>query len=414
MKLYTFTASSPAVALQKAQKACGKNALVVNTKQIQKKTLTKVAIYELVVAVENHVDVKNEPKEKKKKPTFDDEILKNISKTADQLSRIDKLSNPLQINKSDQIKAEIKDNEFKQLKDEIGSLSDKIKILQNMLWDENSQAKELSIPPEFAEIYNKAKQSGMKLSHLNKIMQESIKQMPSYMKNRPDTIKRYFKVLLKKMIPTKIETDIKSGDKKIIMFVGPTGVGKTTSLSKIAAKYSFIDYKTRVGIISLDTYRIGALEQLYQYAKMLKLPMEDATDSIDFERALNSLNRCELILIDTAGNSQHDKQKILKIANFIKNTNHKIDVNLVLSASSKLQDLQDAYKSFSFLDINSLIFTKLDETSGFGNIFSLIFDSKKPTSYFSTGQEVPDDIEMASGDFLVKCIFEGFTKKAYS
>jgi flagellar biosynthesis protein FlhF len=283
-----------------------------------------------------------------------------------------------------------------------------------MLWENNTDAKKLSIPPEFAEIYNKAKNSGMKKEHLDEIMKESIELMPTSMRNSSQTVKKYFQVLLKKMIPTRIEREIKSGEKKIIMYVGPTGVGKTTTLAKIAAKYSFLKYKNRVGIISLDTYRIGALEQLYQYAKMLKLPMEDATDSIDFERALNALNRCDLILIDTAGSSQHDRDKILKIANFIKNSNHKIDINLVLSATSKLQDLEDVYKSFSFLDIDTLIFTKLDETNGFGNLFSLIVDSKKPTSYFSTGQEVPDDIEVATGEFLVKCIFEGFAKKVYS
>ncbi len=147
---------------------------------------------------------------------------------------------------------------------------------------------------------------------------------------------------------------------------------------------------------------------------MLKLPIEDVTDSIDFERALESLRHCDLILIDTAGSSPKDKEKITKIANFIKQTDRKIDVNLVLSASAKLEDLNDAYKSFSFLNIDTLVITKLDETQSFGNIFSLILDSKKPTSYFSTGQEVPDDIKMATGDFLVDCLFDGFTKKAYS
>jgi flagellar biosynthesis protein FlhF len=91
------------------------------------------------------------------------------------------------------------------------------------------------------------------------------------------------------MIPTRIQREIPRGEKKIMMFVGPTGVGKTTTLAKLAAKYSFLEYKNRVGIITLDTYRIGALEQLFQYAKMLKLPIEDVTDSIDFERALQEL-----------------------------------------------------------------------------------------------------------------------------
>jgi flagellar biosynthesis protein FlhF len=420
MKLFTFTAPSPALALQKAQQACGRDALVVSTKQIKKKSLTQDALYELVVAVEDDVVIKTQKSESKQrpKPIFDDDILENITQTANQLSKLEKLTNPLETTKTnsrfDEVKLEIKNDEFKQIKDEIGTLSDKIKILQNMLWNENEHAKDLTIPPEFAEIYRVAKKSGIKDAHLNEIMQETIKLMPSNMRNSTKTIKRYFHVLLKKMIPTRIEKEIPKGEKKIMMFVGPTGVGKTTTLAKLAAKYSFLEYKNRVGIITLDTYRIGALEQLFQYAKMLKLPIEDVTDSIDFQRSLDALRHCDLILIDTAGSSQHDREKILKIAEFIKHTQHHIDVNLVLSASSKLEDLNDIYKNFSFLNIDTLVITKLDETKSFGNIFSLIVDSKRPVSYFSVGQEVPDDIEVASGDFLVNCLFEGFSKKAYS
>ncbi len=418
MKLFTFTATSPALALQKAQKACGRDALVVSTKQIRKKSLSQDALYELVIAVEESVTLKTEPKKPKVKPIFDDEIMDNISQTAKQLSQLEQLTDPLEAitpkGTFDQVKKELKEDEFKQIKDEIGTLADKIKILQNMLWEEHDSAKALNIPPEFAEIYRLAKKSGISESHLNTIMDETLKHMPVYMRNSTQTIKRYFHVLLKKMIPTRIEREIPKGEKKIMMFVGPTGVGKTTTLAKLAAKYSFLEYKNKVGIITLDTYRIGALEQLFQYAKMLKLPIEDVTDSIDFERALTSLGHCDLILIDTAGSAPKDKEKILKIANFLKQTDRRIDVNLVLSASAKLEDLNDAYQSFSFLNIDTLVITKLDETQSFGNIFSLIVDSKKPTSYFSTGQEVPDDIKMATGDFLVDCLFEGFTKKVYS
>jgi len=416
MKLFTFTAQTPSEALRKAQRGCGRDALVVSTKQIRKKSLTQDSIYELVVAVEDGVMLKKESS--RPKAIFDEEILENISQTASQLSKLEKLTEPLEINSKkgsfEKVGLEIKNDEFKQIKDDIGSLSDKIKILQNMLWDENKPAKKLSIPPEFAEIYRASKESGIETKHLDEIMSQTIELMPPYMKNNSQTIKRYFHVLLKKMVPSRMEKEISRGEKKIMMLVGPTGVGKTTTLAKIAARYSFLKYKNKVGIITLDTYRIGALEQLFQYAKMMKLPIEDVLDTIDFERALENLRDCDLILIDTVGSSPYDKEKILKIANFIKHTDRQIDVNLVLSASSKLEDLKDAYKSFSFLNIDTLIVTKFDETRSFGNIFSLIYESKKPTSYFSTGQEVPDDIEVATGDFLVKCLLEGFALKAYS
>ncbi len=163
-----------------------------------------------------------------------------------------------------------------------------------------------------------------------------------------------------------------------------------------------------MGIITLDTYRIGAVEQLFQYAKMMKLPIEDVVEPNDFNDALNSLNHCDVILIDTVGSSQYDKQKLSKLSEFIQRSSFDIDVNLVLSAGSKLDDLRDIYNNFSFLNIDTLIFTKFDETKVFGTVFSLIYETNRPVSYFSIGQEVPDDIMAASSDFLVDCILEGF------
>jgi flagellar biosynthesis protein FlhF len=188
-----------------------------------------------------------------------------------------------------------------------------------------------------------------------------------------------------------------------MMFVGPTGVGKTTTIAKLAARYAFKkDKKYKVGIITLDTYRIGAVEQLMTYARMMKLSIEAVVDPSDFVEALNRLRNNDIILIDTVGSSQHDKEKVDKIKSFLSiNTFASIDVNLVLSATTKYEDLKDIYENFSILDVDTLVFTKLDETQKIGNIFSLVYDVKKPISYFSVGQEVPDDLRIASNEFLV-------------
>ncbi len=407
MKLYTFTASSPSLALQKAQKACGEEALVISTKQIQKKSLLSEGLYEVVVALHdkpNKLTKKIKPKPKLKS----EDVLVNISKTAKQISKIENLSSQ----SLDVLKTKTKTKEpsqFKEIQKNLDQLNDKIKTLQNIIWnDTQHQRGELIIPPEFAQIYKITKDSAISQTHLRDIMKLSVENMPSYMRNSSKTIKRYFQVLLKKMIPSRVESPIEVGEKRVMMFVGPTGVGKTTTLAKIAARFSFLKHKNKVGIITLDTYRIGAVEQLFQYAKMMKLPLQDVTDKADFSKALNSLSYCDLILIDTVGSSQFDKEKISKIAHFLKDTKIKIDVNLVLSASTKLEDLQDIYKNFSFLNIDTLIITKMDETKKFGNIFSLIYDSQKPVSYFSIGQEVPDDLLVANSDFLVKCILDGY------
>jgi flagellar biosynthesis protein FlhF len=197
------------------------------------------------------------------------------------------------------------------------------------------------------------------------------------------------------------------------MLVGPTGVGKTTSIAKLAARYSYLmQKKYKVGLVVLDTYRIGAVEQLMQYARMMKLGIETVVDPPEFSSALNSMRYCDYILIDTMGSSPYDKGKIKKIYECLQanDTEYSIDVVLVMPSSIKYDDLKVTYDNFSSLSIDTIMFTKLDETRGFGNIFSLAYETKKPISYFSVGQEVPEDLVCASSDFLVECLLNGFNR----
>ncbi len=412
MKFLTFSGETPAEALKAAQLECGENALVVSTKQIRKKTINSSSLYEVVVAIE---DVKEEKKEEKKQKKSTEDVLLNISEAAKQISKIAKVTEEnLTPDSSRKAVYEPKAaDELNDIKEEITKLADKIKLIQNMFWEERApQRNNLQIPPEFSEIYKLAKQSDMSKDHLDDIMNLTLEHMPLRMRSNSETVKRYFQVLLRKLIPVRVESEINKRSKRVMMFVGPTGVGKTTTIAKLAARYSYInDKRSKVGIITLDTYRIGAVEQLFQYAKMMRLPIEDVVDPDDFNDALNSLSHCDVILIDTVGSSQYDRQKLTKLNEFIKKSEFDIDVNLVLSAGTKLEDLREIYKSFSFLDIDTLIFTKFDETKAFGTVFSLIYDTNRPVSYFSIGQEVPDDIVAASSDFLVDCILEGFEAK---
>lgn len=418
MKFLTFSAQTPAAALKQAQIECGEDALVVSTKEVKKKTINTPALYEVVVAVENSkVLRKHAQMPLPQTPRSREDVLVNISEAAKQISNIAKVTesslpnhrkSPISIEEKVSGKEDIVD-----IKQEITKLADKIKLIQEMFWEEKApQRNHLAIPPEFSQIYKLARTSGMGPDHLDNIMKLTLEHMPSKMRENSETIKRYFQVLLRKMVPIRREMEVQKGSKKLIMFVGPTGVGKTTTIAKLAARYSYLKEKReKVGIITLDTYRIGAVEQLFQYAKMMRLPIEDVVDPNDFNGALRSLNHCDVILIDTVGSSQYDKEKLMKLNRFIHNSDYQIDVNLVLSAGSKLEDLKDIYKNFSFLNIDTLIFTKFDETKVFGTVFSLIYDIDKPVSYFSVGQEVPDDLVVASSDFLVECMLDGFKRK---
>ena len=419
MKFHTFSGETPAEALKKAQIECGENALVISTKQLRKKTISTAALFEVVVAIDDEKaqavpERKPFPSPETSKYKSGEDVLFSLSEAAKQISQIAQVAGDSTASRFEKNPQKTQHNDgLGDIKSEINKLADKIKLIQDMFWEEKAPSRNhLAIPSEFSEIYKLAKTSGMGEDHLENIMNLTLEHMPSRMRNSSETIKRYFQVLLRKLIPVRVETEAPKGTKRVMMFVGPTGVGKTTTIAKLAARYSYIQEKrSKVGIITLDTYRIGAVEQLFQYAKMMRLPIEDVVDPNDFNNALSSLSHCDVILIDTVGSSQYDKDKLLKLNNFIQSSHFQIDVNLVLSAGSKLEDLKEIYKNFSFLTIDTLIFTKFDETKVFGTIFSLIYDIDRPVSYFSIGQEVPDDIVPASSDFLVECILEGFEKK---
>ncbi len=416
MKILTFSGSTPAEALKKAQLEVGEDAMLIETREIQKKSLGKNALYEIVVGVEEESISKAIPRNKEpltqQRPLAQKstDVLFNISQAAKQISKIAEVTEEERTAKH--IPA-VPNEDLKRIKDEIEKLGDKVKIIQNMFWDEKSPKTSVAIPPEFSEIYRLAQQSGMNQEHLDEIMQLTLEHMPSKMRENSETVKRYFQVLLRKMIPVRLETSPKMGGKKVVMLVGPTGVGKTTSIAKLAARYSYLlEKKYKVGLVVLDTYRIGAVEQLMQYARMMKLGIETVVDPPEFSSALDSLRYSDYILIDTMGSSPYDKGKIEKIYECLRSndTEYSVDVVLVLPSSIKYEDLKATYDNFAPLGIDTMMFTKLDETRGFGNIFSLVYETKIPISYFSVGQEVPEDLVVSNSDFLVDCLLNGFRK----
>ncbi len=416
MKILTFSGATPAEALKKAQLEVGEEAMLIETREVQKKSLGKSALYEIVVGVEEHTIPKTKSKIEeplmKQRPLAQksSDVLYNISEAAKQISKIAEVTEEERVPRHTPIR---ESEDLKRIKEEIEKLGDKVKLIQNMFWSEKSPKTTAAIPPEFAEIYRLAQQSGMDQGHLDEIMHLTLEHMPSKMRESSETVKRYFQVLMRKMIPVRLETSPKPGGKKVIMLVGPTGVGKTTSIAKLAARFSYLlEKKYKVGLVVLDTYRIGAVEQLMQYARMMKLGIETVVDPPEFSSALNALRYSDYILIDTMGSSPYDKGKIEKIYECLRdnNTDYSVDVVLVMPSSIKYDDLKATYENFAPLGIDTMMFTKLDETRGFGNIFSLVYDTKVPISYFSVGQEVPEDLVVATSDFLVECLMNGFGK----
>lgn len=416
MKLFTYTGETPDEALRQAKSVHGSDPFILKSREIRKKSLSQKGLYEIVIAVEEEQPKENSVKKKldeiaqkkfdRKKQEQDQKVSLNqdLSETIRQISEIATgVQNPY---KQQKISPQSQE-EFKAIKKEIEQIDDRLKLIQSMLWEEKKPSENLKIPQEFAEIYNLAKNSGIDANRLNALMELTLELMPLQMRSSSITIKRYFREVLRKMISCRSET-LEKGRRSIVMFVGPTGVGKTTTLAKLAARYSLmLEKRYKVGVITLDSYKIAAMEQLMTYARMMRLEIERVDDPSEFYAALDRLKYCDFILIDTAGHSQYDSQKLDLLKSYVQN-DFQIEVSLVLSAGTKYEDLKDIYQSFSAVEIDNLIFSKLDESRHFGNIFSLACDIKKPISYFSIGQSVPNDLLVASNDFLVDCLLDGF------
>jgi flagellar biosynthesis protein FlhF len=190
--------------------------------------------------------------------------------------------------------------------------------------------------------------------------------------------------------------------KKTVILVGPTGAGKTTSIAKLAAHYSLKEHR-RVVLITLDTYRMAAVEQLRAYARLLNLPLEVALTKTDALTFIRGHDKAELVLIDTTGRSPRDQAGMNALKRLL-NLDHQVETHLVLSAPTRQRDLLDAMDRFSDIPLHRLLFTKLDETSSYGAILAVGQRTRLPLSYLGIGQEVPDDLMLAQPELLADLV----------
>lgn len=183
------------------------------------------------------------------------------------------------------------------------------------------------------------------------------------------------------------------GTRRLVALVGPTGVGKTTTIAKLAANYRLRE-RRRVGLITVDTYRIAAVEQLRTYADIIDLPMQVVSSPREMREAAKRMDDLDLVLLDTAGRSPKDEVKIRELRSFLTEAGAD-EVHLVLSSVAGQRTLEQTAERFAAVGATSLILTKLDEASGLGNLLPLLRRCKLPLSYLTNGQNVPDDIETA-------------------
>lgn len=192
--------------------------------------------------------------------------------------------------------------------------------------------------------------------------------------------------------------------KKYVNVLGPTGVGKTTTIAKIAAR-SLIEHKRKVAFVTTDTYRIAAIEQLRTYANLLQAPVEVAYNEKDFKTALDNLNTKDVVFIDTAGRNYKEKKFVNDLKRLI-DFELEMESYLVLSTTTKESDMRSIIDQFLEFPIQQFIFTKLDETETIGPVFNLMQDYHLGIAYVTDGQEVPEDLEEATVEKLLTLLLE--------
>ena len=214
------------------------------------------------------------------------------------------------------------------------------------------------------------------------------------------------KARLARMIEAEVRVagpiQVAPGRRRLVALVGPTGVGKTTTIAKLAANYHLKE-KRRVGLITVDTYRIAAVEQLRTYADIIDLPMQVVSTPREMREAVGRMENLDLILLDTAGRSPKDEVRIQELRAFLTEADAD-EVHLVLSSVAGDRALVQTAERFAAVGTTSLILTKLDEAAGLGNVLPLVRSSQLPLSYLTNGQNVPDDIEVAESMRVARLI----------
>jgi flagellar biosynthesis protein FlhF len=250
-------------------------------------------------------------------------------------------------------------------------------------------------------LYQGLVESGVQEWLATKLVGDALANLDSKQRRSKPAILRSLTTVARSMISAP-QTEDGMPAKKIVVFVGPTGVGKTTSIAKLAARLA-LQKRKKVVLMTLDGYRIGAVEQLRTYARLMGIPFRFVNQVEDLPRALQEQRQKDYILIDTAGRAPKDLEAMGDLATFLQECSN-IERHLVLSATTKPADLKEIVDRFEVCKPDHLIFTKLDETSTLGPILNELVRTHKSFSYYSDGQRVPDDLHAVSGDRIIDMV----------
>lgn len=391
MIIKKFQASNEKDAILQAKEEMGSDAVVLNIKTIKHKgikRLFKKDIVEVTAALEERMPTANIPTN-----AIDIAAGREEVKTEDKSTAIEEKLDSLQEMLVSQMKNNIEKN-------------DRPEETVNNKKEENVNFAFIQL------VYNQLLENEVDEKYANQIISEVESSLKK--ESNMDTILSgiYQKIILKLGQPYKIDIEDKAS--KVVFFIGPTGVGKTTTIAKLASDFK-LDKKLKVAMITSDTYRIAAVEQLRTYANILGVPLQVVYTLEEMNNAIEGFKEYDLILVDTAGRSHKNKEQCEEIRHIIKDStvdeNQKKEIYLVLSAATKYRDLLNIVEVYEKIGNYSLVFTKLDETSSLGNILNVRLKTGAPLSYVTYGQVVPDDIRLLDAQTLAKKLLGGDDKE---
>ncbi|MDE7186623.1 MAG: flagellar biosynthesis protein FlhF [Lachnospiraceae bacterium] len=406
MIIKKFTAKTEKDAIENAKKELGEGVVVMNVKDVKAKGLfafLKPHTVEVTVALEEESEkytaavsainnvIANQPKET---PIVPDPVVSEAEeeKNKKESSAIEEKLDSLQSLLEQQLQKPEKPEEEKEEKEE----------------KEDKENKETEIDKFMKLLHDTMLDNEVDEKYAREIIEE-IEQI-----NKPNMpfdyalANIYQKMILKFGKPDCI-TPASNGI-KMVFFIGPTGVGKTTTIAKLASIFR-VDQKKKVALLTADTYRIAAAEQLRIYANILEVPFRIIYTVEEIGKAMEDFKDYDYILVDTAGHSHQNTTQKESMGNFIHSVDDKVDreVYLVLSATTKYRDLISITDSYKEIADFKLIFTKLDETTTLGNLLNLKLYTGASLSYVTYGQNVPDDIEEFNPQSTVKKLLGGKT-----
>lgn len=288
----------------------------------------------------------------------------------------------------------------------IMGISQEMSALKSMVKDLVTQTRQSAapnVPEELQSYYTQLIQNQVAAELATDVVRTLRREVRPEQLQHPEIVREKLAEQIEKLLPTSGPiARKKTTGPHIVALVGPTGVGKTTTLAKLAANLKLRE-RRKVGMITLDNYRIAAIEQLRKYAEILDAPIRSVNNIEDLKDAIASMSGMEFILIDTAGRSPNDALKLNELRQMLQAI-HPDEIHLVLSSTASQECVELAVNKFGETGADRLIFTKIDEAAHVGVVLNVVLKVNKALSYITTGQDVPDDIEVGRGRRLAQLI----------